>query len=304
MKVREAWVGTKKQLAHSAVGDASIEAEALLRHTLNMNRAQFFAGLDDDLDVSHDVVIAALAERRIGGEPLAYILGSREFYGLDFYMDAGALIPRQETELLVEMVLEFSSERPQQDLVVADVGTGSGAIAVAIASHLDRATVYATDASHEALLVADINRRRHRVEDRVHLLHGDLADALPVSVDAIVSNLPYLRSDQMVSIPEELRREPSQALDGGADGLDTVRRLLRQAPNHMRPAGRLVIEIAPEQLNSVFAIGRDIFPTADLSSTRDLLGLDRAVVIQLPRTRDSSRNHGPAPLIQSVHSGN
>ena len=296
MKVREAWISTTEQLEHSAVLDAGIEAEALLRHALNMDRPQFFASLDDDLDGSHSASIAGLVERRMRGEPLAYILGSREFYGLDFYVNSDVLIPRQETELLVETVLEFSSERPERHLVIADVGTGSGAIAIAIARHLDRATIYAIDSSHEALLVAATNRRRHAVEDRVHLLHGDLLDPLPTTVDVIVSNPPYLSSAQMCALARELRREPSRALNGGADGLDTVRRLLRQAPSHTSPGGRVLVEIDPEQLSAALQIGQDAFPSARLSHSPDLLGLARAVIIELPRTTTNRRDHGQALL--------
>ena len=302
MKVRQAWAGTTEQLSRSAVVDAGIEAEALLRHSLNMDRARFFASLDDDLDSSSSATIAELVERRIGGEPLAYMLESREFYGLDFYVNSDVLIPRQETELLVEMVLEFANERPERDLVIADVGTGSGAIAIALAHHLDRAAAYATDSSHEALLVADINRRRHGVEDRVHLVHGDLLDPLPAPVDVIVSNPPYLTAAQMGALARELRREPSQALNGGADGLDTTGRLIRQAPLHMHPAGRVLVEIAPEQLDSVFQIGQDAFPAAHLSYSRDLLGLARVVAIQLP-SRKEQRVQSSAKALQGTRAG-
>jgi release factor glutamine methyltransferase len=298
MKLRESWVRSMAQLEHAQIADAGIEAEVLIRHALAVERADFFAALNDQLAPPQEARVSRLVERRMAGEPLAYITGRREFYGLDFYVSPGVLIPRQETELLVDRVLEIyvdgslgAHDGPGHKLAIADVGTGSGAIAIAIAHHLPSATVYATDASREALLVADINRRRHAVERRVHLRQGDLLEALEAPVDAIVSNPPYLRTDELAGLPREVRREPSRALDGGADGLDIVRRLMREAPSHLRPGGRVVVEIAPQQLGPVLRLGRKAFPGASLSFARDMLGLPRMVTIVSPggRSRTEER---------------
>ena len=290
MKVRESWMEAEQQLAHHSIPDAGLEAEVLLRHAMHMERADFFAALGDQLTRPQERAATSLLKRRAAGEPLAYILGHREFYGLDFCVDPSVLVPRQETELLVDKVLEFSRDsslryakgRPGQVFEIADVGTGSGAIAIAIAHHLPRATVYATDSSEAALQIADINRRRHAVSERVHIRQGDLLEALRGPVDVIVSNPPYLTTLDIANLQTEVRQEPLAALDGGADGLDVLRRLLRQAPSYIRPGGQLLMEIAPQQLVAVLQIGRQAFPTAQASFTRDLMGAPRVVSIRVP----------------------
>ena len=315
MRIRESWARATGQLAQMGILDASIEAEVLLRHATSLERAGFFAALHDQLAPHHQEMVERSIQRRLGGEPLAYITGHREFYGLDFDVSPSVLIPRQETELLVDKVLEFFKQRlpidklgagrrcsqytPERHAVIADVGTGSGAIAVAIARHLARATIYAIDSDHEALLVADINRRRHAVWRRVHLLQGNLLEPLRQPVDLIVANLPYLRTDEIASLPPEVRREPPHALDGGSDGLDITKRLLHQAPSYIRPGGALLVEIAPQQLGVVWHTAMEAFHTAHVTFARDLLGLPRVVSID---TR--SRSHGCllAPYIQDSFS--
>ena len=289
MKIRESWMRATEQLAHNGVPDASIEAEVLLRHAMDVERADFFAALHHRLDAPDQERVDMSVRRRASGEPLAYILGHREFYGLDIQVDSHVLVPRQETELLVDKVLELAEDetfraapnRHGRALLIADVGTGSGAIAVAIAHHLPQAIVYATDSSRQALAVADINRRRHGVSNRVHLRQGDLLEALQAPVDVIVSNPPYIRTDELAGLPIEVRREPSGALDGGHDGLQIIHRLFLQAPRRIRAGGCLLVEIAPQQLEDVSRLGREAFPSAKVSFARDLLGLPRVVCVGL-----------------------
>ena len=295
MKVRESWVRVRDELATLEIADASIEAETLIRYGLSLDRAEFFSELDRQLGTRELASIEVLAARRRAGEPLPYILGSREFYGLEMYVDEHVLVPRQETELLVDKVLEFAERRSGESVTIADVGTGSGAIAVAVASKLPRATVYATDSSESALAVADVNRRRHDVAQRVHLLHGDLLSALPAPVhphlnplpegeearfDVIVSNPPYVASGELADLPPDVRREPQAALNGGHDGLRVVERLLREAPAYLKRDGQLLVEIAPEQLGNVMFIARQAFPVATVTFAKDLLGLPRVVSVE------------------------
>jgi len=261
------------------IHDAGIEAEVLLRHTLSINRSILYASLNDALSPLQVGLVEELLRRRVAGEPLAYLLGYREFYGLDFTVDRHVMVPRQETELLVEKVLEYADSRSEERLLVADVGTGCGAIAVAIARNHSGLTLHAIDASREALKVADVNRRRHGVSVAVGLHHGDLLDPLPVPVDVIVSNPPYLRTSDIPGLSREVRREPARALDGGTDGLQIIRRLLRQAPDRLRSNGHVLFEIAPEQLVPAMELGHRAFPGARVSFSRDLLGLPRAVSI-------------------------
>ena len=294
MRVREAFIQTRGQLAGRKIPDASIETEALLRHVLGLNRAGFFMSLGEPLTDGQTEVVLDLVGRRLDGTPLAYILGHREFYGLEFAVDRHVLIPRQETELLVDKVLQFASDRELKGpFRVADVGTGSGAVAVAVAVHVPQATVYATDISGEALQVADVNRHRHGVESRLHLVQGDLLQGLGGAFDVIVSNPPYIRSLNMAGLAAEVGREPSRALDGGADGLAITERLLRQASSRLRPGGLALVEIAEDQLDPTLALAERTLPSARVSYARDLLGLPRVVSAALgQRTGAPSHERG------------
>ena len=280
--LREAWADARDRLADAGIADASLEAEVLLRTALGIDRTAFLASLG--LPVPNDRLRAAegLLARRLDGEPLAYVVGVREFYGLELAVDPSVLIPRQETEHLVDAVVKYSRRRGDPPLDVADVGTGSGAIAVAIARSLPTATVYAADVSPGALEVADANRRRHGVSDRVHLREGDLLEALPGPVDVIASNPPYIPTGDLASLPPDVRREPVVALDGGPDGLAVIRRLVRGAPACLRPGGRLVVEIAPEQLDAAVALASETFPEAEVGFERDLSGNPRILVVDTP----------------------
>ncbi|MCH7745815.1 MAG: peptide chain release factor N(5)-glutamine methyltransferase [Chloroflexi bacterium] len=286
MKVRELLLQITQLLSDNQTPDSHIEAEVLLRHILGMERAEFFAALAEHLSSHQCDQVRNLAKRRLDGEPLAYITGHREFYGLDFVVNPHVLIPRQETELLVECVLEHCS-RPQatKDLRIADIGTGSGAIAIAIAANLPHAQLYATDCDPNALAVAEINCRKHGLEDRVRLSQGDLLDALEAPVDVIVSNPPYITTAEIPLLAPEVRREPNHALDGGPDGLNVIRRLYRQTPAFIRDGGCILVEIAPEQLESVMQLGREEFSNAEISFRRDMLGLPRVVIVSLQSTK-------------------
>jgi len=223
----------------------------------------------------------ALLARRQGREPLAYILGHREFYGLDFVVDRRVLVPRPETELVVEHVLAWAAERTSR-LTLADVGTGSGCIAVALAAQLPGATMYALDASARSLEVAAVNAARHALGDRVMLLQSDLLEQLPFPVDAIVANLPYVRSDELPTLQPEIREhEPREALDGGPDGLGPIRELLAQADQHLSPAGAIFLEIGAEQGKAVQEIAHQHFPDGSIQVLPDYAGLDRVLRVQI-----------------------
>ena len=294
MRVREAFIQTRAQLSGRKIPDASIEAEALMRHVLGLDRAGFFTSLEERLADGRIEEVLDLVRRRLDGTPLAYILGHREFYGLEFAVDRHVLIPRQETELLVDQVLQFASDREREGpLRVADVGAGSGAVGVSVAVHVPQATVYATDISREALQVADVNRHRHGVESRLHLVQGDLLQGLCGAFDVIVSNPPYIRSRDMAGLAAEVGREPPRALDGGADGLAVTERLLRQASSRLRPGGLVLVEIAADQLDPTLALAERTLPGARVSYTRDLLGLPRVVSAALgQRTGAPSHERG------------
>ena len=266
-------------LQRSGISDSALEAEVLLRHVLEHDRARFYASLQDTIGVENLERVQELTRRRIAREPLAYITGHREFYGLDFLVSPGVLIPRQETEQVVERALEVANERHDKDISVADVGTGSGAIAVAIAANLPGARVFAIDCSAEALAIASRNCQRHRVANRVTLLQGDLLAPLSQAVDLIVSNPPYIATNLLSGLAPEVQREPQTALDGGEDGLEIIRRLIQQATSKLNEGGQLVVEISPEQLISVKSIAQENFPQASITHINDLLGLPRCVIV-------------------------
>ncbi len=282
MKLRESWVRATQLLSEESVSDPAIEAEAMVRHATALDRAGFFASLNDEVAAAAQGRIDGLVERRSSGEPLFYMLGHREFYGLELYVDAAVLIPRQETELLVDLALQHCRQYAGRRLTVLDVGTGSGAIAVALACHLPSATVHATDSSREALLVADANMKRHNLSDRVHLVQTDLLGCLNTTVDVIVSNPPYIASEDIGGLADEVRQEPRSAIDGGMDGLGPTARLLIQAQGHIRPGGLVLVETDPQHIERAIQLGRDAFPDALVWYERDLLGMPRVIVVGVP----------------------
>ncbi len=274
-----------------------LDAELLLAYVLGWERARLLAEGRLLLMEAQTVAFRDLVVRRAALEPVAYLIGHKEFYGIDFMIDQRALMPRPETELLVELALGFAQRwttddrrliRPLHAIVhrplsVVDVGTGSGAIAIALALHLPAARIDAIDISHNALALAQQNVERHGLTERVQLLQGDLLDSLTESVDLIVGNLPYTI---LAEIDEGVRRhEPHLALDGGADGLALYRRLLSQAPAYLKPGGVILLEIGATQAAAVTQLARGAFPAAAVSVYQDLAGLDRVVTIENQETR-------------------
>jgi release factor glutamine methyltransferase len=278
-----------------------LDAELLLAHVLGWGRARLLAEGRLVFSEAQAAMFRDLVRRRVALEPVAYLIGHKEFFGIDFLIDRRALMPRPETELLVELALGCARRRKKDEgrketeraalvvrrssFVVADVGTGSGAIAIALALHLSKARIDAIDISPDALALAQQNVERHGLAGRVWLLHGDLLDPLAEPVDMIVSNPPYTI---LVEIDAGVRRyEPHQALDGGADGLDVYRRLLRQAPAKLRPGGAVLLEIGAAQAVAVTELARRAFPDATISVHRDLAGHDRVIVIDDEKTSRS-----------------
>ena len=281
--VREILSRAWDRLTAADIEYAELEAEVLLRHALAPEAALARAGLYSRLgDAIDDVSIdryEALIGRRLDHEPSAYIIGRREFYGLDFRVSPDVLIPRPETELLVETVLKLPAASGRS--VIVDVGTGSGAIAIALASALHQAQLIGTDASGPALEIARYNARRHEYDDRIVFLEGDLLSPLEAPVDVIAANLPYVTTDDWVALEPELHdHEPRLALDGGADGLDLIRTLLKQAPDYLRPGGALVLEFGIGQRDAICALAGDAFPGARIAVQEDLSGIPRVLTIE------------------------
>ena len=280
--VGAAVVRTRNALAHAGVAEAPLEAELLLADTLETDRTGLLAGLSDLLSEERQRHLDSLLSRRMQREPLAYLRGKREFYGLDFHVGPGVLIPRPETETLVEEALALAALREsEQGTIIADVGTGSGIIAVSLAVHLPRSKLYATDISNTALSTARGNARRHGVDARIAFLGGDLMEPLPERVDIVAANLPYLSTGAIQDLePEIALYEPREALDGGPGGLDLVRRLLAQAPGHLRTGGALLLELDPWQMDAASRAALQAMPGAAVRCVRDLAGDERVLVVE------------------------
>ncbi len=280
MLIREALAQATAQLHNEAVESPHLDAELLLAYVLDVNRAALFTWPDRSLTPKELTRYRALVGRRAEREPLAYIVGHREFFGLDLRVNPHVLIPRPETELLVEHALRLARHlvAPQR---IADVGAGSGAIAVALAVHLPQALIYALDNSPEALAVTAENAAYHGVDERIRCLPGDLLEPLPEPVDLIAANLPYVTTAEWEDLPPEIREyEPRAALDGGPDGLDSIRRLLATAPSCLRSRGAILLEIGASQGPTATAMARQSLPQARVELYQDYAGLDRLVVIK------------------------
>jgi release factor glutamine methyltransferase len=275
---REALAKARELLTDNDIEDAALEGEILLRHVLGISRAQLFAELDSDISQLNITQLLKLVERRIKGEPSAYIIGIKEFYGLVFNVNRHVLIPRPETELLVDQSISLC--RKYHYSKVADIGTGCGAIAVSLAKNLPDIKIYATDISSSALKVAKQNCVKHNVKDRVTLLKGDMLKPLPEPVDLIIANLPYVIEND---IPEKglLSYEPRKALDGGKEGLDKISELCRQSSGKLNKGGSILLEVGQGQAAFVKLMIMDNFLSGSVEVLNDLAGIERVVYFRL-----------------------
>ncbi len=297
-----------QRLAAAGCDTPRLDAEVLLAHSLgNKDRTWLYVHALDLLEANQINTFEALLRRREQREPVAYIVGHKEFFGLEFEVNSHVLIPRPETELLIEMALRMANGEPAipsraerslplghvsnpkskiQNLKskIVDVGTGSGCIAIALAKNLPNATFFAIDASPEALQLAQRNAKRHGVADRIAFLQGNLLQPLTSPIDLIVTNPPYVSHPELVAdsiSPEVSQYEPRLALDGGQDGLEVIRRLLRQARAKLKPGGSLLVEIGSTQGQAVVQLAETYFPGANIQVKKDLAGLDRLLVAEL-----------------------
>ena len=278
MTLKQVLHRAREVLATNSIEDASLEGEILLRHALNVDRVRLYSERDRELSAEQEEGFWHLMQRRLSGEPTAYIIGQREFYGLDFYIDRRVLIPRPETELLVETALKLAQTRTIA--AIADIGTGCGAIAISLALNLPRIKIFASDVSADALEVARINCQKHGVVDRIQLLYGDMLEPLPEPVDLITANLPYVTKGE-ISRSGLADFEPSIALDGGADGLDKIRLLYQQVADKLNHRGCMLLEIGQGQCRVVTSLMQRCFPSASVEVIPDLQGIERIVSLHL-----------------------
>ena len=278
MTLKQTLGHAREVLTANNTEDTPLECELLLRHTLKLSRVALYLDLDKDLTPDEERDFWHLVRRHLNGEPTAYITGHCEFYGIDFYVDHRVLIPRPESELLVEKALTLAENNTTA--TIAEIGTGCGAIAISLAQNLPEVEIYASDISAPALEVALLNCQKHGQADRIRLLQGDMLIPLPEPVNFIIANLPYVRRAEI----EAASCEPRLALDGGPDGLDKIRRLCRHLSDNLLPGGHLLLEIGQGQATSIVSLLHGLFPGAEIEVSPDLRGIDRVVNMTLPAT--------------------
>jgi release factor glutamine methyltransferase len=267
----------RDRFREAGLATPELDARLLAQAAFDIDAMALIRRERDVLPEEWRVALERFAQRRLAGEPVSRIIGRREFWGLDFELNSATLDPRPETEMLVADLVAFGQSRPELHFI--DLGTGSGAIAIAALAALPRATGYAVDISAEALDMARLNARRHGVEDRLTLLQGSWWQAVPpeLTFDVIVSNPPYIASASILGLAPEVRVfDPQAALDGGFDGLDAYRQIAAQAARRLRPGGIFLLEIGATQGEIVAKmVNRAGFSKVEV--LRDLAGLDRVV---------------------------
>lgn len=255
-----------------------LDAQVLLGRVFGKPRAWVLAHPGAFLSSEQEKSLRGYLDRLRGGEPLPYALGEWEFFDLTFSLTPEVLIPRPETELLVEQALQWlASARPNR--LACDVGTGSGCIAVTLAAHQPDLHLLAVDISLPALQTAAANAERHKVSPQIDFLQNDLTKGIGGHFDLICANLPYIPSEKLRSLPV-YGREPELALDGGPDGLDLIRRLISHAPGNLTPGGLLLMEIEATQGEAVLDLARQAFPNSYPRVMVDLAGLDRLLIVE------------------------
>ena len=274
MTIREFLEEIIRVFKKAGVESPEAEARQLACHVLSCSPAFLVSHADDEVDDKLLLASAALINERCKGRPLQYVLGSADFYGIDLAVDERVLIPRPETELLAEEAIAALKDRPFPKAL--DLCTGSGAIAAAVAANVPNVKVVATDLSPKAFMLARVNLRPY---ENVKVLRGDLFGALAedeLPFDAVLTNPPYIPSDVIPTLSAEVKDfEPRMALDGGADGLDIIRRIIKEAPEHLKSGGILLMEIGDDQGPAVIDLAAQTGAYREARIIKDLAGRDR-----------------------------
>lgn len=280
MNVKEVLTATVDFFQKHNIPEPRLDAEVLLAELLGMERIQLYVNFDLPLKEQEIESFRKIVRQRARRVPVAYLTGHKEFMSLDFKVNQNVLIPRPETELLVEEVINNCRRINLVEPNIVDLGTGSGAIAVSLAHYLPEARVLGIDISEEALQVARVNIRNHGLTDRVKVIRGDLLEPLlrmrKHNVDIVVSNPPYISKEGMEQLPPEVKQEPGEALYGGPEGLDFFQRIIPQAGKVLKPGGLLALEIGFDQAEAV----KGMLDTTwqDIKVKKDYTGHDRIVL--------------------------
>lgn len=255
-----------------------LEAEILLAHAAGLKRIALYTDHESILAEEKLIRFKELIQRRSQHEPIAYITGTQPFLSLEFYVDRSVLIPRPETEQLIEVAID-SIKRPSSPIphfLIADIGTGCGAIAVSLAKFLPNAEVIGIDSSLQAIKIAERNADRHKVSNKCRFIRGNMLQPLKEKVNLIISNPPYIPTDEIATLEADVKDwEPREALDGGKDGLDCIRKIIEEAPDHLVPKGLLFIEIGGDQGEKVRQITESPGKYEGIKIIKDLYGKER-----------------------------
>jgi len=288
MTIREALAEGTASLAASNIENPGLDSSLLLAEVLKTSRSSLIAAGQDNVSEALVATFRQLIKRRQSGECTAYILGRKEFYGLEFTVNPTVLVPRPDTETLVELVgtgdwgLGTGGQGQERPPRVLDLCTGSGAIAITLKHTMPELEVWATDISAEALETAKANAARLLPPDSIHFFQGDLYNALlprtpyPIPYTLILSNPPYIPTAEIPSLPPEVRMEPALALDGGDDGLDVIRKIVSRAPEFLCPGGSLLLEADPRQMKDIAALYKEA-GFSDIQTHKDLSGKERVI---------------------------
>lgn len=293
LSIRGALLWGAQVLSHAGIDNHRLDAEVLLRHVLDMEKEQLYMNGDAPLSAAEEAKFRELLRQRSEREPVAYITGHQEFWSLDFFVSPAVLIPRPETELLVEVALQCVRRLATGSPVkVLDVGAGSGAISVCLAKEHAAAQIVAVDISPVALDVARLNAGRHGLADRIRFLPGDLLapiKSLRTIFNLIVSNPPYIRSGELLELAPEIRRwEPTIALDGGPEGLDTYRRIIAEGHKYLATGGSIVLEIGADMAADVADLFSGSGCYGPASVYQDYAGKDRVIAAVKLSTSDAA----------------
>ncbi|NLS45685.1 MAG: peptide chain release factor N(5)-glutamine methyltransferase [Firmicutes bacterium] len=286
--IKDALSEATQRLHEAGIESARLDGEVLLAYILKVKREYLYAHPERLLGFNEYEEYQAVLERRATRLPVSYITGSKEFMSLDYIVNEHVLIPRPETEILVEETVSRLEvlRRVHDPLIVVDIGTGSGAIAVAIAWFLEAVDVIGTDISCDALAVAKKNAEKHKVDDRIRFLQGDLLSplngkGLEHRITAIVSNPPYLSGRAMAEVPPEVAKEPKAALVGGEQGLNFLFVILEDAPRFLAPGGFVALEIGYDQAKTLTGFAKDVPGYTKVTTVPDLAGIERVLIANI-----------------------
>lgn len=281
MTIQQSLLSAITKLRISQTDSAHLDAEVLLASVLKKDRMYLHSHPEKKVNATQQRKFSNLLNRRVNGVPIAYLTGQKEFYKLNFLVDNNVLIPRPDTEVLVEEAIHIgramSKAQPDRKTTVVDVGTGSGCIAITLAKYLPWIKLYMTDISEKALAVAKKNATLHKMTKKITFVKGDLLSPFQKTVqfDLVCANLPYLTTNEMKNVPHE----PTTALHGGKLGLELLDRLIHQLPKRLAPGGMALLEIAPQQVKAVDYFVERSLPDKKVLFIKDLAGRDRVAKI-------------------------